>query len=339
VTAPANYPRCKERVLIIHPGALGDVLLARPVLYALRGRFPQAEIALLSATPVGSLLCRSGEVDRTFPLEEAYLSQLFAGAESLSHVFGAWLSRCETAVGWLRDAGSTVTQTLRAAGVEHIHLQSPFSADLVACHQADRYFEAIEMEGVGHNFTRPMILPDELMKLGEKSLQACHWSGETQVVLIHPGSGSKFKCVEAWRFATLIRWLIEAGMTPMLLEGPADGQIVAEVLSSLPEPVPVIRDLYVSAIAGILTKASLYVGHDSGLTHLAAALAIPTVACFGPTRASRWAPLGSTVAVVSGTPCVCSKWTEVETCRERACLQIPLERLIDTCRIQLGSRS
>ncbi len=339
MTTRTNNPKGKEKVLVIHPGALGDVLLARPVLYALRGRFPQAEIALLSATAIGSLLYSSGEVDRTFPLEETYLSQLFAGAESLSDFFGTWLSRCETAVGWLRDAGSAVTQTLRAAGVERINLQSSFSPDLVACHQADRYFEAIGMDGVGHDFTRPMVLPDELVNLGEKSLQACKWNGEYQLVLIHPGSGSRFKCVEAWRLATLIGWLIEADMTPMLLEGPADRQTVTEVLSSLPEPVPVIRDLNLSAVAGVLTKASLYVGHDSGLTHLAAALAIPTVACFGPTRASRWAPLGSTVAVVSGTPCVCSKWSEVETCRERACLQIPLEYLIDTCRIQLGRRS
>jgi ADP-heptose:LPS heptosyltransferase len=339
VTVRTNNHRGEERVLVIHPGALGDVLLARPVLHALRGRFPRAEMALLSTSTVGSLLCSSGEVDRTFPLEETYLTQLFAGAGSLAHMFGAWLGRCATAVGWLRDAGSTVTQTLRAAGVERITLQSPFSNDLVACHQADRYFEAIGMVGSRHDFTRPLILPDDLLDLGEKSLQAWSWNGESQLVLIHPGSGSRLKCVEAWRLATLIGWFIEANMTPMLLEGPADGQTVAEVLSLLPAPVAVIRDLDVSAMAGVLTKASLYLGHDSGLTHLAAALAIPTVACFGPTPASRWAPLGSTVSVVSGTRCVCSEWSEVETCCERACLQIPLECLIDTCRNQLAKRS
>jgi ADP-heptose:LPS heptosyltransferase len=232
-----------------------------------------------------------------------------------------------------------VTNTLRAVGVRHINLQSPFSSDLVAAHQADRYFEAMGMECGEQGSTQTLILPTKLEKRGQEILRAWNWSGESPLVLIHPGSGSAHKCVEAWRLATVIEWLIEADMTPMLLEGPADRQRVEQVLSSLTTPVPVIRELNLSVVAGVLSKAALYLGHDSGITHLAAALAIPTVACFGPTQTSRWGPLGPTVSVLSGMPCTCSNWSEVETCHEQACLQIPPDRMIEACRTQLMRRS
>lgn len=337
--AHTNSHEDKKGLLIIHPGALGDVLLARPVLHALRSQFPQHEIALLSAKGVGSLLRDCAEIDRTFPLEAMHLSQLFAGCESLGESFRTWLGSCERAVGWLRDAEAAVSNTLRAVGVRYINLQSPFSPELVAVHQADRYFEAIGIDASRKGFTYSLVLPADLKRQGQAILQACDWSGESPLVMIHPGSGSVHKCVEAWRFATVIEWLIKADMTPILIEGPADCQPVAKVLSSLTRPVPVIRNQNLSAVAGALAKAALYLGHDSGMTHLAAALAIPTVACFGPSHAFRWAPLGPTVSVVSGMPCVCSNWNEVERCHERVCLQIPSESMIEACRTQLTRRS
>ena len=337
--AHTNSHEDKKGLLIIHPGALGDVLLARPVLHALRSQFPQHEIALLSAKGVGSLLRDCAEIDRTFPLEAMHLSQLFAGCESLGESFRTWLGSCERAVGWLRDAEAAVSNTLRAVGVRYINLQSPNSPELVAVHQADRYFEAIGIDASRKGFTYSLVLPADLKRQGQAILQACDWSGESPLVMIHPGSGSVHKCVEAWRFATVIEWLIKADMTPILIEGPADCQPVAKVLSSLTRPVPVIRNQNLSAVAGALAKAALYLGHDSGMTHLAAALAIPTVACFGPSHASRWAPLGPTVSVVSGMPCVCSNWNEVERCHERVCLQIPSESMIEACRTQLTRRS
>ncbi|MGC3974572.1 MAG: glycosyltransferase family 9 protein [Nitrospira sp.] len=191
------------------------------------------------------------------------------------------------------------------------------------------------MEGYREDFTSSLILPAELARQGQRVLRACNWNGVSPLVLVHPGSGSLHKCVEAWRLAKLIEWLIESRMAPMLLEGPADCQSVAQVLSSVTKPVPVIRDVSLSAVAGVMAQANLYIGHDSGMTHLAAALAIPTIACFGPTQASRWAPHGSTVSIISGMPCVCVDWRKVEACQDKVCLRIPVESMIEASRTQL----
>ena len=58
-----------------------------------------------------------------------------------------------------------------------------------------------------------------------------------------------------------------------------------------PRPI-LLRDLSVRLLAGVLTQADLFLGHDSGVTHLAALLGVPTVALFGPTDPARWAPQG-----------------------------------------------
>ncbi len=323
-------------MLVIHPGALGDVLLARPVLYALRRQFPQYEIALLAGNAVGMLLRDGAEIDRVFPLESTYLSELFAGFDSLCVPFNNWLSHCDVAVGWLRDVEVAVADTLRAVGVQSINLRSSWSADFLAEHQTDRYLETVEMEGVGQAVNHPLILPPVVSAQAQQILKALNWNSGPPLVVIHPGSGSAYKCVEAWRLAHVIEWLSQAGMTPMLLEGPADREPVAQVLSALTIPVPVIRGLNLSTAAAVLAQAALYLGHDSGITHLAAALAIPTIACFGPTNSSRWAPLGPTVAVLSGMPCTCSGWSAVKNCPERVCLQIAPERMIEACRSQLA---
>jgi ADP-heptose:LPS heptosyltransferase len=88
-------------------------------------------------------------------------------------------------------------------------------------------------------------------------------------------------------------------------------------------------------VAGILAHIDLFVGHDSGLTHLAAALHLSTVALFGPTDPRRWAPRGPQVTVLTGDGCRCQGWDAIEACLDKPCLQIPAEKLIQACKEEL----
>ncbi len=328
----------RRGILVIHPGALGDVLLARPALLALRRRFPQHEIALLAGESVGVLLREAGEVDWVFPLESTYLSQLFTGFDSLTSAFAGWLGHCDLAVGWLPDTEGVVGNTLHASGVERSCLKSASSTDLLAAHQSARYLEAIHMRGDEPVASTSLLLSSAIREQGRRILQGFNCDSRAQPVVIHPGSGSARKCLEARRLVPVIEWLSQAGMTPMLLEGPADREAVEQVLAALEIGVPVIRGLDVMVAAGVLSHAKLYLGHDSGMTHLAAALSIPTIACFGPTSSRRWAPVGRTVSILSGAPCVCPIWSSVAACGERVCLQIAPKRIIEACQLLLVKR-
>lgn len=336
MTSDARLDIARQAILVIHPGALGDVLLARPVLRTFRNQFPQHELALLAGESVGVLLRNAGEVDRVFPLESKHMSELYAGVDGLHPAFRSWLGKCTIAVGWLQDTEGTMACTLRASGVQSACLKSSQSSDILAEHQSVRYFEALGLEGDGEDTGNGLFLPPIVCDRGEGILRTLKWHNQRPLVVIHPGSGSARKCVEAWRLARVIEWLSQAGMTPMLLEGPADAGPVTQVLANVTIPVPVIRNLDLSTAAGVLSHAELYLGHDSGMTHLAAALSIPTVACFGPTNPRRWGPLGRSVSIVLGAPCTC---VMEEYCRDRVCLQIAPDRIIDACRSLLVRRS
>ncbi len=61
---------------------------------------------------------------------------------------------------------------------------------------------------------------------------------------------------------------------------------------------PTVRDLSVAGLAAFLSRCALFVGNDSGVTHLAGLLGVPTVALFGPTDPAIWAPLGLRVVAL-----------------------------------------
>jgi ADP-heptose:LPS heptosyltransferase len=306
----------------------------------LRRRFPQHEIALLAGQAVGLVLRDSGEIDQVFPLESTYLSELFAGSDSLHSAFRTWLATCDFAVGWLQDMEGAIANTLHALGVQSLSFKSPSSPDLLSEHQAARYLEAIETGSINlTDISHPLLLSPPMREHGRQILQRSNWTNQQRLVVIHPGSGSPRKCIEAPRLARVIEWLCGEGMTPVLLEGPSDREPVAHVLESVTVFVPVLHGLDLSTAAAVLSHADLYLGNDSGMTHLAAALSIPTIACFGPTNPRRWAPLGQTVSVLTGVSCVCPTWSSVERCGERVCLHISSERIIEACRSLLLRRS
>jgi ADP-heptose:LPS heptosyltransferase len=93
-------------------------------------------------------------------------------------------------------------------------------------------------------------------------------------------------------------------------------------------PPLVLRDLDLSLLAGVLAQVRLYVGHDSGVTHLSALLGIRTIVVFGPTDHRRWAPHGSHVSILRETPCACESWEMVQQCKEKPCLKVPIEKIL-----------
>jgi ADP-heptose:LPS heptosyltransferase len=94
------------------------------------------------------------------------------------------------------------------------------------------------------------------------------------------------------------------------------------------DDIPVIQGRPLSTVAGILAHTRLFIGHDSGLTHLSAAVLVPTVAVFGPTDPRQWAPRGRHVGVVTGLPCTCHGWERVRACEAKPCLSILPETIV-----------
>jgi ADP-heptose:LPS heptosyltransferase len=109
---------------------------------------------------------------------------------------------------------------------------------------------------------------------------------------IHPGSGSPSKNWPAGSFAALVE-AVEPRASWLLVEGPAEDAWASPLRRQ--RGAVVAAGLSPRTLGAILRHAGVYVGNDSGVSHLAAAWGAPTVALFGPTEPQVWAPVGPRV--------------------------------------------
>lgn len=317
----------RHTVVLIHPGALGDVLLAVASIRRIRREFPQHEIVLCAGRPVAGLLLDCGEIDGWLPVEGTACVELFSRTGIVSGRLKDWLSRCDLAVAWMRDDEKVVSQNLRRCGAAKVRVESPASTRLQACHQSDRFLEIAAFPPSDSSTVPVLSLSNEMRARGSALLREQGLRTDQPLALIHHGSGSHHKCVTPELLGAVITSLENEGLRPLILEGPADGKTVNGLILHVSSRIPVIRELELCSVSALLAHMRLFIGHDSGITHLAALLGVPTIALFGPTDPARWAPRGSHVTVLQAEPCRCRSWDQVMQCRDKPCLRLSVEAI------------
>jgi len=271
---------------VVRAGALGDILLLRRAVAAL-GRASHRVHLLAPSTP-GRVLVGPGpaEAPRFTPLDGPRVA--------------AWLGG--------GSAGSGLAEDLRADAV----LALTRSPDLLARLRAlgPRLLErdpspppgteasgwyAAPVRALGGD---PAPDPPTLVFSASEREAARTIADRLPVgfLAVHPGSGSAVKNWPVDRFADLVR-ARAAERRWLLVGGPAD-ELSVGGLCAVPGAL-VARALPVRVLGALLAHAGLYVGNDSGVTHLAAAAGAPTLALFGPTDAKTWGPVGPCVETVS----------------------------------------
>jgi ADP-heptose:LPS heptosyltransferase len=124
-------------------------------------------------------------------------------------------------------------------------------------------------------------------------------------IICHPGSGSPPKNCPLDPLERVLSWKKEQGWQAIWMIGPAEMERFASqpggapaCLSRLRQTAPVLYCEETAAAAELLAAADQYIGNDAGMTHVAAAWGVPTLALFGPTEPKVWAPLGPRVGIV-----------------------------------------
>jgi hypothetical protein len=129
------------------------------------------------------------------------------------------------------------------------------------------------------------------------------WTEKKKRAVVHPGSGSENKRWPLARFIEIIRRLGERGVGGALVTGEAEEGMAAEVdKAALPANWAWVRRPGLGALARLLSGSALYVGNDSGVTHLAAACGAEVVAIFRREFASAWRPAGRVHLHVADSP-------------------------------------
>jgi ADP-heptose:LPS heptosyltransferase len=223
---------------------------------------------------------------------------LFVPDASIEGELGRWLVRCDCAVAWMQDETGGLTRTLEKAGAGKAIVSSPFSTNWKSLHQSDRYCETLRESPFRAAEFQPLQIPGEVSSRGRACLEEAGVRLNQPFVAVHPGSGSRRKSVSIQTMATIMTKLRTEGMIPVVIEGPADQEAVCDLLRRIDSAIAVLRHLDLTTLAGALSHAAKFIGHDSGVTHIAASLGVLTSAFFGPTDPGRWAPLGNHVTII-----------------------------------------
>jgi ADP-heptose:LPS heptosyltransferase len=155
-------------------------------------------------------------------------------------------------------------------------------------------------------------------------------------VLLHPGAGALWKRWPAGRFAAVGEKLRERGYEVALIEGPADRDAVERCQAAAQSPFPVLRDRSLPELAHALRSAALFVGNDSGVTHLAAAAGVPTLALFGPTDPDTWAPRGNQVRVLRRCDARALEPRQIRVCAGDCLERITVEEVLAAAEAMLA---
>jgi ADP-heptose:LPS heptosyltransferase len=291
----------RRRLLVLRPGAIGDSLLTTPALAALRRRYPAYELLMAGNAAALPVLAALGLVDAWWPFDGPAVTRLFMPrAPAPDDAF------LDLAVGiaWGSDPDGVLADALRGRGAADPLIapsQPPAGAPV---HVARHLVRTLAPLGVPD--LSPVLpelrLPAEIERQADAILTQTGLEADAYAV-VHPGSGAPGKNWPAERFARVIDALrAQHGLATLLLAGPADDEVVRRVAASLERPVPVVQNGPLLVASGLLRRARLFLGNDSGLGHLAGLLGVPTLTLFGPTDPARWAPLGPSVQVLRHQP-------------------------------------
>ncbi len=288
-------------VLLVRAGALGDLLLLRRAVAALHRAGHRVE---LLAPAAGVVLVGTGdsEVERLWSWDSSEVARLLAGEESPGP-FADALRSADAVVALTRSR--TLIDSLRPRARLLVVLDPTPPAP--GPHASQWLVRPLTTLGVTENPD-----PPELRFSAEEQAAAetllCRLP--PRFLAFHQGSGSDTKNWPADRFPALARRLLghpALGPHPYLLVlGPAEANEESaseSVLSAPSELRPdadgpsflVARELPLRVLGAVLSQAGLYVGNDSGVSHLAAAAGAPALCLFGPTDPSLWAPIGRRV--------------------------------------------
>jgi len=198
----------------------------------------------------------------------------------------------------MQDQDGSLASILEKAGVGTTIVSSPFSTTWKSLHQSDRFCETLQELPFRAAEVQPLQLPRAVSSRGRACLEEAGVKMDQPFVAFHPGSGSRSKSVAIAMMATILTKLRDEGMIPVVIEGPADQEPVCDLLKRIDSEIAVLRNLDLITLAGALSHAAKFIGHDSGVTHIAASLGVLTTALFGPTDPDRWAPLGNHVTII-----------------------------------------
>ena len=286
------------QILVIHQGAIGDLVLSLPALQTIKNSFPGRAIEMLGYPGMLSLVS-SVFAHTTRFVDWAPASTLYGDYENVSAQMRQYLAGFERLFVFSAGNKSAFIENLQRCHPVVVHIKTfPGTAQ----HVVD--YQLAQLAALGFATAEPVPQlcagcddqrrADDFLRLNDLDVIL------GPLIAVHAGSGGRHK---NWPLASLhiVMQHLHDDMQAVFLtiEGPAEEKTAGKMSASLSGlPCLPLRNRDLPLVAAIISRSTLFIGNDSGISHMAAAAGIPAIAVFGPTDPAVWAPRGKSVCIV-----------------------------------------
>ena len=290
-----------DRILVIRGGAIGDFILTLPALKALRDAYPDAHIEILGHKHIAALAENRFYTQAVRSIEYGSLSSFFAKNSEMSAELADYFASFDLIISYLYDPDQIFENNLRRCGVENL-LCGPAKIVEKGGHAALQLARPIEELGIQvADLTEEIFLSIDDRQYARKFLR----NSSGPILAIHPGSGSKVKNWPLEKWMELVSG--KSGLSKangkqvslVVVSGEADRAQTAHLEHDWKDrDVHFAKNLPLPCLAAVLEQ-TIFVGHDTGISHLAAAAGANCILLFGPTNPNIWAPRNENVRIVA----------------------------------------
>ncbi len=301
-----------KKILLVRFGGLGDLLAVAPSIQLLRREFSDSRLILACREEYGKFLREIGLVDDVLRADGPRFTPLFSGPLSPDRDLEVWLREFDLIVAWLQDGTNRALERglIAAAGPNRCHIlyyrrdKEGKAVIPFFFRETQRVLDKHDKSYARHSFEEyvklsiPGVCREQglsLLKLSEESTK--------KLVVVHPGSGSASKCWPLRNFLEVVEHLGRKGMGGALVTGEAEATLDRLLdKTDLPSGWARLRSPPLAPLAGLLVQTALYLGNDSGITHLASACGTEVVVIFRTEFADVWRPCGRVHLLSADSP-------------------------------------
>jgi heptosyltransferase III len=269
-----------KRALVIRGGALGDLILTLPIIRALRTEFDEVDVL---ANRRLAQLTGNG----LYALDDRELAPFFVVDGDLPQRWRDYFNQYDLIVSYLHDPDGAFANNVGAGST---FIVGPYRLES-GLHATEQLALPLRELGIAVTDWVPQL------DLSDREIANARAEFPLPLLALHPGSGSAQKNWPIANWIALIRNRLAAGNRVVIVAGEADEDEVAGVREHFGDGVSYVIEWPLRRLAAFLAGAT-FIGHDSGISHLAAAAGARCLVLFGSTSAKTWAPRNENARVL-----------------------------------------
>lgn len=325
-----------KRILVVRLRSIGDTVLSTPSLIAIRKFLPDAEIDILLE-------------DWVAPVLEGFegVNVISTGTSNAAKLKTAnYLRNRKYDVAFNLHGGTTSSMFVRATGAKHrvglshyrykrfynhIYTSAADYFGREKLHSAEQQLALLGFAGVPVDDmpkSRLTVTDSAMDKV--RTICGSGWFNSGNYALMHPSTAFFTKQWPTENFARTAEFLTKKGLNVVAIASKAESNVLAELTAVANVPITTFDDLTLPEITALASQARVFVGNDSGMAHIAAAVETPSVVIFGSSNRTHWHPWTDAPYEVVFTPFECQPCPGYECAaygNPRCILEIPVARV------------